>query len=67
MQEIKFKVKKVVAEGVFVSDVFCDHKWLYYNYEKWCRICERAEILWAEIRKACNPPTQANSIVKEVT
>jgi len=41
------------------------HKWVYFGYERWCRVCERIEFFWDKIWKACNPPKQANSIVKE--
>ena len=43
----------------------CTHKWLYYNYERYCRLCERIEPYWDKLKKACNPAKQANSIVKE--
>lgn len=65
MREVRFKIKKVVAEGVFMGEVFCEHKWLYFNCLRWCRLCERLEPDWDKIKKACNPPKQANSIVKE--
>jgi len=32
----------------------CDHKWLYYNYERYCRVCERIEPFKDKLKKAVN-------------
>lgn len=32
-----------------------EHKWLYYNYERYCRVCERIEPYKDKLAKAVNP------------
>lgn len=39
------------------------HKWLYFNYERYCRLCERLEFFWDKIWKACNPPKQVKTLM----
>jgi len=45
-----------------------DHKWLYYRYERFCKVCGRIEPYEDKLRKAvntCEPLSQANTLVKE--
>jgi len=41
-------------------DKDCDHKWLYYNYERYCRVCERIEPYKDKLAKAVNPKDTIN-------
>ena len=44
--------------GIIIECQPEDHKWLYYDYERFCRVCGRIEPYEDKLRKAVNPKTE---------